>query len=67
MRRTQASHKLALRRQTLRALTANQLAGVAGGTDVAYFAEDGGGGSGGSDDTSLSQGPGGWSYCCNCL
>jgi hypothetical protein len=63
MRRTQVTHRLALRKQTLRALTANQLSRVAGGTG-AYEAE--GGGSGGGDDT-VSQGPGGWSNCCNCL
>lgn len=58
--------RLALRKQTLRALTSRQLSRVAGGT--AYFEADGSGGSdsGYPDDTSMTQGPGAYSGPSNC-
>lgn len=66
MRRGQTPAKLGLRKQTLRALTTRELSRVAGGTDAYFYFDPGSGGSG-SDDTSMSQGPGGWSACCNCM
>ncbi len=56
--------RLALRRETLRALTDRQLSRVAGGTG--YFDDGGSGGSGYYDDTSMTQGPGGFSGPSNC-
>jgi hypothetical protein len=59
---TSGKRKLSLRKQTLRALTARQLAQVAGGTG--YF--DPGDGDSYYDDTSQTQGPGAYSGPTNC-
>jgi len=60
---TSGKRRLALRKQTLRALSERQLSGVAGGT--CYF-DDGGGGGGYYDDTSMTQGPGAYSGPSHC-
>jgi hypothetical protein len=62
-RQTSGRRKLSLRKQTLRALTARQLAQVVGGTGDF---DPGGGGGGYYDDTSQSQGPGAYSGPTNC-
>jgi hypothetical protein len=61
MRRDRETARLALRKQTFRALSVRQLAGVASGVMLADVD-----GSGSYFGDSQTQGPGGWSNCCNC-